>query len=325
MTQLSKCFLTGDFREWPLDQATVSELVRVRLVRAKKDTAAHYRELRVRSRVVKGMAHIYMQRHLQDLGKRPRVLKLMQSEYAPSDSTECPLDQIRAHIEARISKEYPDKEFGGAEGAVPQAIWAMIQGDEEVNDVSAFEMKQATMPDTPNAGSQLCQGQRPTIVTDEGDTFGTFSKADVAQATLSDKINIVDVPVANTFENQFVSQYMCRVFPWALNYDCGGADFPELFSDWSWLERSIAQRGGESVVEHLQERWRRLHGEAPLLPGEYAQMLACRPEMHVAGDWMLVPSARNLHWRYAVLHSTFMACKQKVALVSRCTRTWISS
>ena len=28
---------------------------------------------------------------------------------------------------------------------------------------------------------------------------------------------------------------------------------------------------------------------------------------------MLVPSARNLHWRYAVLHSAFMVCKQKVA------------
>ena len=27
---------------------------------------------------------------------------------------------------------------------------------------------------------------------------------------------------------------------------------------------------------------------------------------------MLVPSARNLHWRYEVLRSAFMACKQKV-------------
>ena len=28
---------------------------------------------------------------------------------------------------------------------------------------------------------------------------------------------------------------------------------------------------------------------------------------------MCVPAARNLHWRYAVLHSCFMVCKQKVA------------
>ena len=33
----------------------------------------------------------------------------------------------------------------------------------------------------------------------------------------------------------------------------------------------------------------------------------------MAGDWMLVPAARNLHWRYEVLHSAFMTCKQKVA------------
>ena len=35
--------------------------------------------------------------------------------------------------------------------------------------------------------------------------------------------------------------------------------------------------------------------------------------MQVAADWMLVPAARNLHWRYQVLHSAFMVCKQKVA------------
>ena len=42
-------------------------------------------------------------------------------------------------------------------------------------------------------------------------------------------------------------------------------------------------------------------------------MLATRAEMQVAADWMLVPAARNLHWRYQVLHSSFMVCKQKVA------------
>ena len=42
-------------------------------------------------------------------------------------------------------------------------------------------------------------------------------------------------------------------------------------------------------------------------------MLATRPEMQIAGDWMVLPGARNLHWRYAVLRSAFMVCKQKVA------------
>ena len=50
-----------------------------------------------------------------------------------------------------------------------------------------------------------------------------------------------------------------------------------------------------------------------MVPGEYARMLATRPEMQVAADWLLVPAARNLHWRYEVLHSAFMVCKQKVS------------
>ena len=43
-------------------------------------------------------------------------------------------------------------------------------------------------------------------------------------------------------------------------------------------------------------------------------MLATRPEMQVAGDWMLVPSDRNLHWRDEVLHRAFMVCKQQLSL-----------
>ena len=35
--------------------------------------------------------------------------------------------------------------------------------------------------------------------------------------------------------------------------------------------------------------------------------------MQVAGHWMLLPAARNLHWRYAVLRSAFLVCKQKVS------------
>ena len=79
MSQLSKCFLTGDFTDWPLDQETVCEFVRVRLVRAKAAATQQYRELRVRSRVVKHMADLYMRRHVQDLGERPRVLKLLKA------------------------------------------------------------------------------------------------------------------------------------------------------------------------------------------------------------------------------------------------------
>ena len=316
MAQLSKCFLTGDFTKWPLDQETVAEVVRVRMVRTRGSGARRYRELRVRSRVVKGMANIYMERHIQDLGKRFGVLKLVQTHATPSKhGEECTREQMQAHIDARVGAEYPETEHGGIEGEIPHAIREMLDADAPAQgDTSAFEMKQATMPDMPDVdATNLFQGVRPTMVTDEGDAHNTFSKESIAEAALSEKVNIIDLPVSSTFEKQFVSQYMCRIFPWALNYDCGGADYPELFSDWSWFERSIARTAGAEVVDGLQERWRRIQGEAPLLPGEYARMLACRPEMQVAGDWMCVPAARNLHWRYAVLHSAFLVCKQKVA------------
>ena len=76
------------------------------------------------------------------------------------------------------------------------------------------------MPDTACRGPSLFEGMRPSIVTDEGDTRGTFTKESIAEAAMADKVNIIDVPVSHTFENQFTSQYNSRVFPWALNYDC---------------------------------------------------------------------------------------------------------
>ena len=56
-------------------------------------------------------------------------------------------------------------------------------------------------------------------------------------------------------------------------------------------------------TQHVQEKkiWRRKENEALLTPGLYAQMLATRVESQVTGDWMLVPAAPNLHWRYEVL------------------------
>ena len=42
--------------------------------------------------------------------------------------------------------------------------------------------------------------------------------------------------------------------------------------------------------------------------------MATRPEVQVAGDWALVPSARQLDWRRTVLHSAFMTRKQRISL-----------
>ena len=127
--------------------------------------------------------------------------------------------------------------------------------------------------------------------------------------TAFNKVTGMDVHMGSDFEQQFNPAYMSRVFPWALNYSCGGADYPGLFTDWDH-----ASEGDLDSEQHYETKWRRgHHGEEPLCPGPYAQMLATRVEMQVAGDWMLVPAARNLHWRYEVLHSAFIVCKQRLA------------
>ena len=203
MAQLSKCFLTGDFRDWPLDQSTVCELVRVRIVRAMKDPKTHYRELRVRSQIVKGMANLYMERHVQDLGRRFRVLKLMQvTPEHTEEGAERPsmTKQIRNHIEARVDREYPAAVFGSEAGAIPPQIQEMLEaGDAQPDSSTGFDMKQATMPDMATSGSDIFQGVRPTLVVDEGATHGSFSKEAVAESAMSEKASVMEIYQSATF------------------------------------------------------------------------------------------------------------------------------
>ena len=77
MKRLSKAFLEGDFREWPLDQTTACRICRVQFVRGEGASVKDYPVLRSRSQAVKDMAFIYVQNHIADLRKRAKVLKLV--------------------------------------------------------------------------------------------------------------------------------------------------------------------------------------------------------------------------------------------------------
>ena len=76
MAQLFKKIEEGDLSEWPLDRKTAARVVRVRLVRGPEQIVKKLPELRVRSKVVKKLAHIYIERHIGDLRDRPGVLKM---------------------------------------------------------------------------------------------------------------------------------------------------------------------------------------------------------------------------------------------------------
>ena len=154
----------------------------------------------------------------------------------------------------------------------------------------------------------LFEHVRPTNVANEGASENTYAPEVLIEQGLGN-IAKMEVRIGSEFQEQFVSKYLPRIFPWSLNYDCGGAEFPSLFENWE----ELLTNQDDLLARGIHQRWRKLAGEAALVPGVYAQMLATRAEMQIAADWMLVPAARNLHWRYEVLHSAFMTCKQKVA------------
>ena len=79
------------------------------------------------------------------------------------------------------------------------------------------------------------------------------------------------------------------MYCYALNYLCGGADYPELFGNWELTEEDQARRR-----ERLRLRFRGTADDVVFSPGAYGEMMATSPEMQVAGDWMLAPSARQL-------------------------------
>ena len=175
---------------------------------------------------------------------------------------------------------------------------------------------------------QVFDTVRPVVVVPEAQTSEVLPNRLTTEYSLA-RITSMNMQLGTKFEDQWVTPYMSRIFPWALNYSCGGADYPHLFADWSPIR--TGQVG--NVQQAAKDRWRRIAGAAILTPGQYAQHQATRPEGQIAADWVLVPAARNLHWRYEVLHASFVSCKQRLAageplhvnlaeLINAATKLW---
>ena len=172
-----------------------------------------------------------------------------------------------------------------------------------------FDEKPATGHDMPSAAaSEALSNLRPSIVQGESTTEGALPTEIVVEEAFH-KVTGMTVPMGQQFEPQFMASYIPRIIPWACNYSCGGADYPGLFT-----KSDVSEPPSKSPADaNTEQRWRRTNGEALLTPGLYAQMLATRSEMQLAADWMLVPVARSQHWRWQVLQSAFIVCKQRLA------------
>ena len=123
---------------------------------------------------------------------------------------------------------------------------------------SAFDNKQATGHDVaPNDVGDLFSGVRPSIVVGEASTEATFAQEVVVEQAFN-KVTGMTVPMGDKFEPQFEASYMPRSVPWALNYSCGGADFPGLFTDWTGSSLKVRPRQkGLQLQSHGVERMRR--------------------------------------------------------------------
>ena len=142
----------------------------------------------------------------------------------------------------------------------------------------------------------------------EGSTQGGIPDKVTAEYVVGSLAQL-NVHVSGKFKGQYISKYLPRVFTWSLTYACGGPAFPGLFTNWSALENCNTS----SLELGIQQRWRRLTEDSVVTPGLYAQMIATRADIQLGSDWMLVTARKSLHWRYAVLHSAFLMCKQDFA------------
>ena len=306
--RLSEKCEEGDLSEWPWSPEAMCEVVRVKFTNGSETLSDKFRDLYVRSKVVITMAWVYIERHIGDLQDRKGVLEIHARQKRSSVA-----ESLKAHVEQRVNELYPEEQFGSDGGALLPGVKAVadaLQDDQRPaqREESGFDMKQSTMHDEPRSVEDTFRHLRPSIVVDEAESTGAFAP-EVVSAQAVQNIVDVEVPISNVLEEQFVGQYMSKIFPYALNHACGGADWPELFGEWDALaDGDAARREGL-----LKPRFRRTAEDAVLSPAAYAQMMATRPEAQVAGDWMVVPSAAQLDWRYKVLRSSFMTCRQRLA------------
>ena len=182
----------GDLSEWPLAPEIVGHVVRVKFVRGPTNLVDKFQELRVRSKVVKKLAAIYIEKNVQDLAQRPGVLKIHTFQKCATVA-----ESLKKHATQRVDRLYPE-----ANGLLPGIE---ITADESTD--TAWDNKQATGHDhmtlAPGQAEKVFQHVRPNIVVDEGDSKGSFAPEVVLEHAVD---NIAEMTIQ---KNPFNSTYQC--------------------------------------------------------------------------------------------------------------------
>ena len=212
LTQLFRKVEDGDLSQWPLAPDVVLNVVRVRFIQGPEDLLQKFRDLYVRSKVVKKLAAIYIDRKVQDLANRPGVLEIHSFQKCASVS-----ESLKAHVSQRVDSLYPPALHGSEQGALLPGLEKVVEQQRAAENSrvaeSAFDFKQSTGHDAPRNAKRLFENVRPSVVVDEGDAQGTFAPEVVLEHAVDNVLNLT-VRMSNTFEDQFLSKYLPRICPW---------------------------------------------------------------------------------------------------------------
>ena len=105
MKKLSLAWTDNDFTEWPHDPNTVAEILTARLVRGHEALIDQFRQLKVRSRIIKQMANMYIENRYEDLVKKENVIKLLAARDGNLK------ERFKEHINKRVDEQYPPSIF----------------------------------------------------------------------------------------------------------------------------------------------------------------------------------------------------------------------
>ena len=107
--------------------------------------------------------------------------------------------------------------------------------------------------------------KRLPLVLDEAKTEGALPKDALLKYGLG-SVAELQVPMSREFDDQWTSSYMSMIFPCSLNYACGGAEYPDLYKDWS----NLANDNPSMQDLYINNRWRRQGEDAIVTPGIHA-------------------------------------------------------
>ena len=150
-----------------MEPQMVSQLVRVRLLHGPEDLLKRVKHLKVRAEVVRLIAKLYIEIHEDTLSNSPSMSALLR-KYKNFTVKECLLQ----HVFDRLAHFYPDKQYPRIPTEehhgiikemqdVVEAEYALQARIGQRSQESAFEMKNATMPDAETEVSDAFVDKRP--------------------------------------------------------------------------------------------------------------------------------------------------------------------